>query len=84
MMMRKRLFALAMGFGMAVSMLPGMAFAADDKPAYAVLGDSISAGYGLSDPAKDAFPALVAEEKGLELTNLSSSGATSDDLATRI
>ena len=84
MMMRKRLFALAMGFGMAVSMLPGMAFAADDKPAYAVLGDSISAGYGLSDPAKDAFPALVAEEKGLELTNLSSCGATSDDLATRI
>lgn len=81
--MKKKFLAIVMSLCIALSMLPGMALAAD-KPAYAALGDSISAGYGLSDPAKDAFSALVAEEKGFELTNLSQSGATSDDLATSI
>ena len=81
--MKKKFLAIVMSLCIALSMLPGMALAAD-KPAYAALGDSISAGYGLSDPAKDAFSALVAEEKGFELTNLFRSGATSDDLATTI
>ena len=81
--MKKKFLAIVMSLCIALSMLPGMALAAD-KPAYAALGDSISAGYGLSDPAKDAFSALVKKEKGFELTNLSQSGATSDDLASSI
>ena len=77
--MKKRLFAVAMSFGMAVSMLPGLALASDAQESYVALGDSITTGYGLADPAA-AFPELVAEQNDFSLTNLAEDGATSADL----
>ena len=57
--------------------LPTAAFA--QGKSYVALGDSITVGYGLADGEK-AFPEIVAEAKGYELTNLAVSGATSQDL----
>lgn len=81
--MKKKFLAIVMSLCIALSMLPGMALAVD-KPVYVALGDSISAGYGLTNPEKEAFPALVAEKNGLALTDLSESGATSDDLVATV
>lgn len=47
---------------------------------YVALGDSISSGYALEDPATQAFPALLAAEDETELTNLAVAGTTSDGL----
>ena len=46
---------------------------------FVVLGDSISAGEGATEPAK-AYARLIADAKGFELANYAVGGATSDDL----
>ena len=76
--MKKRLLAVLMCFCIALSMIPGMAFASERV--YVALGDSITTGYGLSDASTESFPALVAEENTLALTNLAKDGATSAGL----
>lgn len=78
--MKKRLLAVLMCLCIAVSMIPGMAFAGDITLSYVALGDSITTGYGLANPGAEAFPKLVADEKGLSLENLAEVGATSADL----
>lgn len=50
---RRRLLALAVGSAIA----PGLALAAGPAPLVTILGDSITAGYGL--PASQAFPAQL-------------------------
>ncbi len=59
-------------------------YAATVKADYLVLGDSISAGYGLSDPTTQSFPALLAADQNLELNNLAVSGNTMANLATTL
>ena len=76
--MKKRLLAVLMCFCITLSMIPGMVFASERI--YVALGDSITTGYGLSDASTESFPALVAEENTLALTNLAEDGATSADL----
>ena len=76
--MKKRLLAVLMCFCIAFSMIPGMAFASERV--YVALGDSITTGYGLSNVGTESFPALVAEENTLALTNLAKDGATSAGL----
>src|SRR5580692_807982 len=50
---RRRLLVLAVGSAIA----PSLAFAAGPSPTVTILGDSITAGYGL--PASQAFPAQL-------------------------
>ena len=40
----------------------GHAFAAESARTIVFFGDSLTAGYGLSDPASEAYPALVQEK----------------------
>ncbi|MBI5690934.1 MAG: arylesterase [Verrucomicrobia bacterium] len=49
--------ALAAGIGYAAS--PGDAAAADSPRTIVFFGDSLTAGYGLFDPAHDAYPAVI-------------------------
>lgn len=50
---------------------------------YHAYGDSITFGYSLSDPAAQAYPALVAADKNLVLSNYALTGDEACDLATR-
>lgn len=51
---------------------------------YLVLGDSISTGYGLSDPTTQSFAALLTADQDLDLNNLAVSGNTMANLATTL
>ena len=75
--MKRRFLSILLSLCLVVGLLPTAAFA--QGKSYVALGDSITAGYGLADGEK-AFPEIVAEAKGYELTNLAVSGATSQDL----
>ncbi len=61
---------------MMLSIMPLSAFAADTKPSYVALGDSISTGYGLANKTAQGFTYLLADELDYELTNLAVDGNT--------
>lgn len=82
MMLWKRISAAAAAAGClcgaAASVMPGNAFAAD-APDILILGDSISAGYGLADGEKGYYEYLAASLHG-NVTNLAVSGDTTQNL----
>ncbi|OUO33329.1 hypothetical protein B5F85_02450 [Olsenella sp. An293] len=86
MLMRKRFLGLLgalCALALAVGLMPARALA-DDAALYVALGDSVSAGYGLSE-GEESFPELVAQERGYELTNLASNdGVTSETLLAQL
>lgn len=57
--------------------------AAQTKPIYVALGDSIAAGYGLSD-IRESYPSLLADKLGADNVNLAKNGRTSNGLLTQI
>ena len=80
--MRRRLFGLVCALALFVGLLPAQALALEG--AYVALGDSIADGYGLAED-EQAFPELVAAERGYELKTVASSeGLTSADLLAQL
>lgn len=80
---RRRIAALVACLAVALCMVPALARAAEpSQGTYLALGDSITSGYGLSDPDSQSFAALVADELSLELNDAyaSDKGLTSSDL----
>lgn len=75
--MRRRFLSVLLSLCLVLSLLPTAAFA--QGKSYVALGDSITTGDGLAG-SEQAFPEIVAEETGYDLTNLAVSGATSQDL----
>ncbi len=79
--MKKRIFALLLCAALCLSVLP-VASAEEgimpisDEPIYLALGDSISTGYGLADPATESFASLVAAQGGFALVNAAVDGNT--------
>jgi len=70
-------------FCLMVQLLLIPAFAAEDKPVYLALGDSISSGYGLDKPKTEGFVYQIAASKeysGYELINKSVSGYTAEEV----
>ena len=51
---------------------------------YLAFGDSIAAGFGLQNPAKEGFVALLGAKFGISATNLAVSGETSATMKARI
>lgn len=76
--MKKRIVSLLLCLCLAVGLLPARALAA--PVSYVALGDSITAGYGLGEGEK-AFPQLLAEANGLDLTDLAEDGLTGAELS---
>ncbi|MGN1096125.1 MAG: SGNH/GDSL hydrolase family protein [Eubacteriales bacterium] len=64
-------------FAVSIFIFSGNSLAAQKK--YVALGDSIAAGYGLSNAA-DAYPSIIAEDHSLSLLNLAVSGDTSANM----
>ena len=80
--MRRRLFGLVCALALFVGLLPVPALALEGV--YVALGDSIADGYGLAED-EQAFPELVAAERGYELKTVTSSeGMTSADLLAQL
>lgn len=75
--MKRRVLSVLLSLCLVLSLLPTAAFA--QEKSYVALGDSITTGDGLAG-SEQAFPEIVAEETGYDLTNLAVSGATSQDL----
>lgn len=75
--MKRRVLSVLLSLCLVLSLLPTAAFA--QGKSYVALGDSITTGDGLAG-SEQAFPEIVAEETGYDLTNLAVSGATSQDL----
>ena len=75
--MKRRVLSVLLSLCLVLSLLPTAAFA--QGKSYVALGDSITTGDGLAG-SEQAFPEIVAEETGYDLTNLAVSGATSGDL----
>lgn len=50
---------------------------------YLSLGDSVAAGAGASEPAETSFPAVLAEQRDVDLVNLAVGGATTRDIIDR-
>ncbi len=74
------LFAVILCAGV---LFPNITLAADTRPSYVALGDSIPAGYGLSTTA-DAYPARVGKEINYLVSNLAESGDTTCDLISKL
>ena len=80
--MKKKLISLLLCTILVVATLTGLTpLAAGSR--YVAFGDSISAGYGLSD-VSESFPALIAKDKGYTLTNLATSGYTVGNILTQL
>lgn len=71
----KRLFLILL---ISILILPASVYAGSKH--IVALGDSIPYGYHLPSPKDQAFPSLIAKEKGWELTNLSKPGMTSKQM----
>lgn len=60
------------------------AFAAEEKLSFLSLGDSIAAGYGLINPNKQAYGAIVSNTNGYNFKNDAISGHTTQAMLNRI
>ena len=78
--MKRRIWAVLLSIIMVLSLMPVTAIA-EGQSSYVVLGDSISAGYGLAVDEK-SFSEQLEETFFLERIPLAASGDTSDDLYT--
>lgn len=73
----KRLLSVILGLCLIIGMMPAFVMAGE-KTSYAVLGDSISTGYGVTE--EERFAALLGKEFSLDMTMLARVGDTSEDL----
>lgn len=64
--------------------LTSVAFAAETKLNFLSLGDSIAAGAGLLNPAKQSYGAIVSDTNGYNFTNDAISGHTTQQMYRRI
>lgn len=79
----KQFFALMSSLCMIMCLMPTAVNANDtDIVKYVALGDSITSGYGLTDPENQAFPALIAKEQNYSVVNRGQAGLTSEGLLT--
>ena len=79
----KRFISITTAFILiAILMIP--TFAANKKETYLVLGDSIGAGTGLSNPSTSAYGKIVAETEGYDYINDAVAGHTTQDLLSRL
>ncbi len=83
--MKARLIGFLMALILLLSMSPFSVVAAEAKPSYVALGDSISTGYGLEGYQPGTLPVnsftyLLAEKLGYELTNFAVDGNTADGI----
>ncbi|MCD7771598.1 MAG: GDSL-type esterase/lipase family protein [Oscillospiraceae bacterium] len=86
--MTRRILSVALAMVLAVCMLTNVAFAdanmliaSRNTTTYLALGDSITAGYGLSDPDSESFVTLFGNEIGATTLNYGVSGLTAETLA---
>ncbi|WHY91495.1 GDSL-type esterase/lipase family protein [Neobacillus cucumis] len=88
--MKKKLGASIAAVALASSLFSTTSFAKENNGnAYGKidlvgLGDSITLGSGLADPASEAFPYVIGKVMGLEVRDLGISGLTSGELLNRI
>jgi len=77
--MKNKISACFLILSILISILPVSVVNADENPLYLALGDSISTGYGLSDP-ESSFASLIQKNNGFSVTNHAVNGSTSADL----
>ncbi|MCD7888521.1 MAG: GDSL-type esterase/lipase family protein [Oscillospiraceae bacterium] len=83
----RRIFSIALAMVFAGCMLTNTVFASNmlissrNTTTYLALGDSITAGFGLSDPDTESFVSLFGEEIGATTINYGVSGLTAATLA---
>lgn len=75
----KRILSVAAMICLMVCAVPAGVQAADSV-SYVALGDSITTGYGLENKDTEAFPAIIAADKGYSVVNHGVVGATSATL----
>lgn len=81
--MFKKIAAAAVAITCTLSAIPVMA--QESEPVkYIALGDSITAGHGLSNPETQSYPAAFAALHGLTYENYGVDGMTSDELLTAL
>lgn len=84
--MKRKLIALLLLCTVAMCIILSPVYA-EDQPStdlYLALGDSIARGYGLSNPETMSYPALFANENGLQLVNKAEDGMTATELLDNI
>lgn len=61
----KKIVSILICISMLISVVGISAFAAEDKPFYLVLGDSIAYGSGLGNPREACYGQVVADTNGV-------------------
>ena len=79
----KKLLGAAVSLALLLCLMPTAGAQSTQGKSYVALGDSISSGYGLEDGTL-SFAQQVAQDNGLELTNLAQDGETSASLLDKL
>ena len=79
----KKLLGVAVSLALLLCLMPTAGAQSTQGKSYVALGDSISSGYGLEDDTL-SFTQQVAQDNGLELTNLAQDGETSASLLDKL
>ena len=79
----KKLLGAAVSLALLLCLMPTAGAQSTQGKSYVALGDSISSGYGLEDGTL-SFAQQVAQDNGLELTNLAQDGETSTSLLDKL
>ncbi len=80
----KKLISALICIAMLISVVGISAFAAEVKPVYLVLGDSIAYGSGLGNPREACYGRIVADTNGYDYVNHSIPGHTTSNLIARL
>lgn len=80
----KKIVSILICISMLISVVGISAFAAEDKPFYLVLGDSIAYGSGLGNPREACYGQVVADTNGYDYVNHSIPGHTTSNLINRL
>ena len=79
----KKLLGAAVSLALLLCLMPTAGAQSTQGKSYVSLGDSIASGYGLEDDTL-SFTQQVAQDNGLELTNLAQDGETSASLLDKL
>lgn len=79
----EKLLGAAVSLALLLCLMPTAGAQSTQGKSYVALGDSISSGYGLEDDTL-SFAQQVAQDNGLELTNLAQDGETSSSLLDKL
>lgn len=80
----KKVIATVLALVMCLSVFSISAFAAEDKPFYLVLGDSIAYGSGLGNAPEACYGKIVSDTNGYEYANHAVPGHTTTNLINRL